>query len=473
MPAVVTAGQKNKLVEYIQWINHTESGGENLGSYYDADFPTFLQMTEPTLASQRFVNFTTGSDANDGTQGSPWKTFVHAAEQLAISSTWYCLNLSDNITIDNGGGDPGVLNTISKYWAGTGPGNISQFAIIRKDPAAADITIAINDPLELEKLNYVLWWLDGVTMVGPRGIRVGTDTAQHHHTIRKATITPTDGSGLNGGAGLDNYAPGVYSDINGNLNSYGAFDNTLDGSALSQVSALNGNSAGFITFGMTQCRIENNVLINFPRPIYLKHGNDPAGAAADIHVRNNYVRVTPGYFTSTDGDCYFAASKAGGQAEITNNIFDCPVSINNGGGGPQINDVDFFHNTVTGAFRLELENDPVLNATILNNILQGKVYVLDKSGGDPTVTVNTNFFNYNVFGGGFRYQAVDYTVAEFTALNEPSGQNANSLVGLPTYTGGATPTTIAGFALSGGLGVAAASDGSNMGADVSIVGVAA
>jgi hypothetical protein len=44
----------------------------------------------------------------------------------------------------------------------------------------------------------------------------------------------------------------------------------------------------------------------------------------------------------------------------------------------------------------------------------------------------------------------------------------DSLLGIATYVGGTSPTTIAGFALtSGSIGKGAATDGTDMGADVS------
>ena len=52
------------------------------------------------------------------------------------------------------------------------------------------------------------------------------------------------------------------------------------------------------------------------------------------------------------------------------------------------------------------------------------------------------------------------------------GQDVNSVEGSPTLSGGASPTTVSGFALSPvSIGYQSASDGKDIGADVSLVGI--
>ena len=71
------------------------------------------------------------------------------------------------------------------------------------------------------------------------------------------------------------------------------------------------------------------------------------------------------------------------------------------------------------------------------------------------------------------FQGTTYnSVASWNSNSVPANQDANSIDGVPTFVGGSTPSTIAGYALANGSnGILAASDGTDMGADVSIVGV--
>ena len=68
--------------------------------YSDADYPP-VPTVEPNIANQRFVGGVGASDANDGTQGSPWATFEKAITEMCGQSTWYCLNLSSNLTVSS------------------------------------------------------------------------------------------------------------------------------------------------------------------------------------------------------------------------------------------------------------------------------------------------------------------------------------------------------------------------------------
>lgn len=129
-------------------------------------------------------------------------------------------------------------------------------------------------------------------------------------------------------------------------------------------------------------------------------------------------------------------------ATITNNVCvapDDPVNGFNVGGGTSNTIVS--HNTIVGpnsTVTCSNSSAPaVCKAVISNNVLQVPVSIFN--GGSPTVS------NYNLCSTG--------TCA-----------GANSLNGAPTFVGGASPSTYAGYALAtASLGHSAGSDGKDLG----------
>jgi hypothetical protein len=423
----------------------------NTNVYYDQHYPIYY--AEPAAADQRYVGGANASDSNDGTVGNPWASLAKAIEEYALSSTWYCLNISADMTIQNGTANPGVDTDTSKYWNGIGPGTLSQFGIIRKDPAVPNITITINDRFDVEKIVHTFWDGMGITLAGTTGFMFGVNSAAHHHTIRHFVGQMT-------GSGGDNVA--FFMNENAGPNYFGCFQNKFIGPGVG--GSVHPNTSGFIVFSCTHHRIENNEVENFPRPYYFKHANDPAGPTPEIYWRNNYA---------ANGESFFSGDAASGVAEISNNLFVGTVDISNGGGGLPPGGQTILHNTIIGNLKFSGGGDgegnhSVTNAVAQNNIITGFLMLLAYQ----SVDANTNLTDWNLIGSGVVYQfGGEITLAQWQSTSVPSGQDANSIAGLPTFSGGSSPTTIAGYALSGGFGVAAANDGADMGANVSLVGV--
>jgi hypothetical protein len=90
---------------------------------------------------------------------------------------------------------------------------------------------------------------------------------------------------------------------------------------------------------------------------------------------------------------------------------------------------------------------------------------LDHKPGDPAgsgTVIEDNIATGLSIDNGSTTGSEDYNLFE-----DGSGTGANDLTGSPTFAGGATPTTFAGFALTGGsTGKSAAADGSDLGARV-------
>ena len=407
-------------------------GDKPIAYYFDIHYPE-IPKTEPTIDNQRFVDAVNGSDANDGTQGNPWQTLAKAFQELAQSTTWYCLNISSNITV--------TTRIWTKGW-GDGPGKLGSPFIVRSDPNVPRVTITLNDEVEWDGQCHGLWY--GFDMAGTRGFNFGYDTESHHQTVRLVNGVMTGTGGDNMGFFQSRSVRGDYLGIFG-----------CDFTGPGQGSGIHGNTACVILFVTPHFKIENNIMRNAPRPIYFKHSNIPLYGAADISVKGNFIPT---------GNCAFAGRAEGGLIIIKHNFFGERMEISNQGGGMQPEGHVIEHNTFMIDLILSVSDDPVLNAIVRNN-----VFVQDYENLRYQDHPNTNTSNFNLFGRSIYHKGGIHDLAEWKSI---SGQDANSIAGTPVFVGGATPNTPAGVALDpSSPGYQAASTGLNMGADASQLGV--
>ncbi|CAL2085003.1 conserved exported hypothetical protein [Tenacibaculum sp. 190524A05c] len=405
--------------------------------FSDADYPSIPNNDIPS-SDQRFVGGANANDSNNGLENSPWATFDKALQELSASSTWYCLNLASDLTVES---------FIDTKFYGSGPGTSSQFAIIRSAPSlSTPATLTLNARVEIDGQQNWLWY--GFNMAGTEGINLGEDTPTNHHTIRRVTGNMT-------GTGGDNH--GFFQALNYNANYLGIFNCNFTGPG---VDGVHGNTASVIVFGTTHLRIENNVFTNAPRPFYFKHSNQSIKAAADVHIRYNYQPET-----SKGESCFIAGRAEDGTFEIVDNIFESTVEISNGGGGEQPEGHFISHNTFLSDLNLMNGNDPVINATLENNVIMGDLELLRYSS-----NINTNTSNHELITGNIYYQSNVYTLSDWQHNSVPSGQDVNSIAGTPQFLGG-SPSTPEYYKLDiNSLGKWQASDGEDIGARVDKVG---
>lgn len=405
--------------------------------YSDADYPAIPNNAIPS-SDQRFVGGANASDSNDGSEGAPWATFDKALQELCASSTWYCLNLASDITVNS------VIDT--KFY-GSGPGTSSQFAYVRSDPSlSTPATLTLNARVEIDGQQNWLWY--GFNMRGSEGINLGEDTPTNYHTIRNITGTMT-------GIGGDNH--GFFQALNHNADYLGIFNCNFKGPG---VEGVHGNTAAIMVFRTTHLRIENNVFTNAPRPLYFKHSNQSINGAADVHIRYNYQPET-----STGESCFIAGRAEGGTFEIVDNIFESTVEISNGGGSEQPEGHFISHNTFLEDLSLKNGNDPVINATLENNVISGDLELLRYNA-----NINTNISNYELIAGNIYYQSNVYTLPDWQQNSVPSDQDVNSIAGTPLFSV-ENPSKPEDYELvidSPGKGQA--SDGEDIGARVAQVG---
>jgi hypothetical protein len=404
--------------------------------YADADYPDIPTTAIPSSA-QRFVGGPNANDANNGSKDMPWATFNKALQELCASQTWYCLNLSGNLTVN------AFIDT--KFY-GSGPSETAPTVYIRSAPHLANpATLTLNARVEIDGQENWLWY--GFNISGTEGLNLGQDLPTNHHTFRNI-------SGQMTGSGGDNH--GFFQALNYNANYFGVFNCNLTGPGLKDV---HGNTACIIFFGLSHARIENNRITNAPRPLYFKHSNRPTHGKAAIYIRHNYQHETQ------QGESAFISGRAqGGIFEISNNIFESPLEISNGGGGSQPEGHFISHNTFRSHLELENGNDPVLNATLKDNIILGDLELLRYG-----THVNTTTSDFQLISGRIFYQSQIYTLAQWQQNAVPKDQDLNSLAGSPMFENTFTPPRNYSLAEES-IGKGQASDGSDIGANVDRVG---
>lgn len=224
------------------------------------------------------------------------------------------------------------------------------------------------------------------------------------------------------------------------------------------------NNCGIIMFEGQDWIIQNCEIEGFQTGIYFnKHSNDKT--YQNSQVRNNYVH-----------DCGVVVRSQSNYTLFDNNLFDGNFRLSSDDSLSTTGDVGldyntFTNNTIIGEITVRpgtRSGDPLPGAygnVFQNNIITGLVRMHQYSA-----LTHDSTMNYNLYTTG-DFLVENTTYYNFSEWVSYYSQDANSLAGSPTFTGGASPTTIAGFALTAASnGHQAGSDGNDMGADVTLVG---
>jgi len=420
------------------------------GGYSDADYPAI-----PTYVEEGLFFDSAATGANDG---SSWtdaytdeETAVAALAGLANDGPALALTCRGTFSVPSGG------VSMNKYG---GAGDADNWRKLRADPVnGCNLTSlgGYRDAFFFGGQSY--WMLYGFTITGGTMLFAYSNGDSSFGGIDHITIRDMDGT-FESSNGSDNSCPFYFAN---DSDWVGIFDCDIGGEG----EALGvGNCASVWLDQVEHFRIENNVLHDAPRGFYFKHHDILHIDIDNRWFRNNYVygnRVLSGGIMSS-----------GSYINIVNNIVaDAKVYLNDGGGGDDGSDSNFLdHNTFMNEVHL-VDADSMANDNTLTNTIMGAGTVSLRIIPWQTIVASTNITNYNLYSiDGIVYQDWGLrTLSYWQANSVPAAQDINSLAGLPTFVGGATPTTIAGFELaSGSRGEDAASDGSDMGADVSLVG---
>lgn len=205
---------------------------------------------------------------------------------------------------------------------------------------------------------------------------------------------------------------------------------TIEGPAV----ANSTNASGLYLESSDYLTVKNNVISRVPIGLYFKFLN---GGNTGNEIYGNYIYNCSRNSIQTNSV----------YTNIHDNIIgaDCgsfQINESNGGAGGDNNTIN--HNTIfSGGILLDSTDTGADNNTITNNIISSY-----------TACCDGNSWDYNMYVSGAAIGANDL---------------ANTS---PTYIGGATPTTIAEFALTAeSAGYLAGSDSKDIGADVSLVGI--
>ena len=200
------------------------------------------------------------------------------------------------------------------------------------------------------------------------------------------------------------------------------------------------NTACIILFRAEHVRILNCELYNAPIGIYFKHANPETDTGNEIAY--NYIHDTDRYSIELNGNYTYVHDNLFG----TNNAA-FRINEANGVPGGDHNTID--HNT--------FYNCPVRLSD-------------DTQSGDPYPGANDNTFTNNIFVSVSTCCSNNIFDYNLFANGQTLGTHAVS--GNPIFSGGSDPVNISDFSLvSGSPGKNAASDGKDLGADISLVGV--
>ena len=178
----------------------------------------------------------------------------------------------------------------------------------------------------------------------------------------------------------------------------------------------------------------------------IKQGNYGRHVDAIQGYGQSHTTITGNYFVNNDIQIMMPD---GGNTEIiTNNVFIASSGNNGIQLGTHTNG-SFIHNTVkniTVNMDKKVENStPSQNAVGRNNIMINSTFKTVDSGGNAACSNCT--FDRNLFN------------------SSGNAKGTNNIIGTPTFIGGTSPTTWAGYQLtSSSLGYQAATDGKDMGA---------
>ena len=236
------------------------------------------------------------------------------------------------------------------------------------------------------------------------------------------------------------------------------------------------NTSGIMMFQAQNWTIRNCEISNVNTGMfYNKHAN-AANSNGGI-VQNNYIH-----------NVGTAIRTQANNTTFDNNIFDGAVRTGydsgpSADGNIGSDNLTWTHNTFLGEVDMEdntRAGDNALVGTVYpvfqNNILVGRNFRIHQYGSAPTYYKG----DYNlwlpdgtiyVYDGRSSSAKTLTTFREFLGGCQNSDNECNSIEQIPIFEGGSSPTTIEGYALvRGSFGENAASDGSDIGANVSLIG---
>lgn len=235
---------------------------------------------------------------------------------------------------------------------------------------------------------------------------------------------------------------------------------------------VHGNTGAIYMRWVNHYTIDQVTLHNSPVSLYYKHPNDPSqadGGTPTLLFKNMHLY---------NCDRYGGTMWAFNNAFVENCIIDAGVLIGNIGGLGQNNvtggnDNTFKNLTITGNLTYDENTEPLAGADAANGNQLIDCVVGGYSNWPYTNSLTTtSTSDYNLFiNDSIVHKGVGHTLAEWKAASVPAGQDVNSIAGSPTYKVTPVESDPLTYALAiNSFGIAAGSDGSDIGANVLTVG---
>jgi hypothetical protein len=400
-------------------------------------------------------------DSGSGTISSPWCSVSYAWANATNDDVVYyrtgTYTISSEIDV-NGGGE----NITHQNYDGE--------SVTWTSSVAGDV-ININEPnTVIDGIDIA--WTGGNTNLGDDGFFRLNWSSNTNDTsgfiLKNSTLTSNNYS--SGGGNLGFVHAGT------NSGSYGPV--TIENCDFEGAGAGLGtwNTTSIVMFKVTDWTVTNCEFHDLYTGIFYNKHPD-ALATSDGEISNCYFY-----------NCTIAVTVQGNNVDIKNNIINGNVNIGYDGGCSN-------EDGNCGSDFLLWDHNTIYNSNGLENFKSAG----QTRGGDNYPGAYQNNYTNNVFltyrtydnythaslgdynlhvAGDIAYKfgvSTYYNLSEWqTELGGCPGSNneCNSIQGAPTFVGGASPSTIAGFALTPeSIGYQACADGSDMGANVATVGV--
>jgi hypothetical protein len=408
----------------------------------------FIASGHTKCAAAVYYVATNGLDANEGSLDFPWKTVQKAANMMLAGDITYVRAGTYNesqIEFANSGASNNVI-TIRNY-----PGETPVID-------AGGTSGSYNTVFWIDGRHYIT--LDGLRMTGgaPANVYLSYNSPSTYIVIQNCELdhVVTDDNGAE-----------IY--INPDSDFITIQNNKLHDRIAGQYPNV---GSGIIMFHANNITIKNNEIYNVPNGIYSKHGANELGVA---YVENNYIHDV--FHAGIEWNKSYAVIRnnliisAGYGIYQSDGSANCPnqQSLQN----------QLAHNTIIGAngyvIGLDCDGTYVSNNTLQDNVVKftnGELRGISlKAYGtiDNTITtLSYNLVHSDSYSQGLHVVNTNYDVTACPGTVTCS----HNIASAPTFVGGPSPSTIEGFALTSvSAGHNAASDGTNMGADISVVGM--
>jgi hypothetical protein len=424
-------------------------------------FIFILFLSIPTFSKALYVAMSNGSDSYTYEECNithPWKTFAHgvyrvkAGDTLYVRSGTYPQSYRINIRWDYGrihdGGDPNEQVLCET-------GTAAKPVVIRNYPGETPVIdcAPLGLPYLIEHDGKAYWTWIGLKFINIDIVfYVGNNAYSPHNSFKNLIIERNAGGDNHGGITF----------VNGNADYLLVDGCTFIGPG---TTGVHQNTCGIYLKEVENAIITNNRISTCPIGIYYKHRN-VGTSSTNIIIAYNYM--TNNNRNSMNLNC--------NRAYIHDNIINSTnIFCNNANGAPGGDYNRFEHNTfANGGLALlpaTQSGDPLPGAisnTIKNNVFKNGTLYLHNGSNLPHYTT----MDYNGYNTGTIFKTGSpETSRSFSAWRSFYGQDQHSIEGNVLFKS-SSPSSIADFELaSNSIGNNAASDGKDMGADISLFGV--